>query len=126
MLDATGEPKDAASEALAQALAARGHQVRRCVRPHQALRLNRLLQFDLIWMVWPLTGMGALEFLRRLRQGRFGVPVALACRQEPDEHLRAQLKAQGVIMLVCESSRLGLAAAAAEACLHAGTDRFPS
>jgi len=103
--------------ALAQALMARGHRVRCCERPHQALRLSRLQAFDLLWMEWPLTGMEGLEFMRRLRHVRPLMPVAIACRQEPEAPLRLQLKARGVTLLLRADVPLPLAAAAAEACI---------
>ncbi|HEY7839370.1 MAG TPA: hypothetical protein VIC54_12310 [Terriglobales bacterium] len=109
---------EAASAAeLAQALTARGHRVRCCQRNHQALRLSRLLAFDLLWMAWPLTGMDELEFMRRLRHVCPLLPVAIACHQEPEAQLRLQLKARGVTLLVRADGPLPLVAAAAEACI---------
>jgi CheY-like chemotaxis protein len=111
------DAETASASELAHALTERGHRVRCCERSHQALRLSRLLAFDLLWMVWPLTGMDGLEFMRRLRHARPMMPVAIACRQEPEALLRLQLKARGATLLLRADVPLPLAAAAAEACI---------
>lgn len=108
---------EASAAALARELSARGHRVRRCERAQQALRLNRLLALDLIWVAWPMTGIQDLEFLRRARQKRPQVPVVFACREEPGADLRAQLKARGASLLLRAGVPVPVAAAAAEACL---------
>jgi DNA-binding response OmpR family regulator len=107
---------EVSAAALAAALTARGHRVRNCARPHHALRLNRLLAFDLLWMAWPLLDMEADAFLRRLRRLRPDLTVAIACREEMGEALSAPLRAHSAKLLRA-SKRLPLLVMAAEACL---------